>query len=77
MSLDDVLIAITLGGMLLAAAYIIVGFGESLRLQSLELRRRELAGDLQRAMGQENSSDRILTPEQSHRGEFESSDAGK
>jgi hypothetical protein len=33
MSLDDVLMAITLGGMLLAGAYIKAGFRESRRLK--------------------------------------------
>ena len=44
MSMDDVLIAITVSGMFLAVAYIGLGFRDSLRQRSLESRRRELAG---------------------------------
>ena len=44
MSMDDVLIATTVSGMLLAVAYIGLGFRDSLRQRSLESRRRELAG---------------------------------
>jgi hypothetical protein len=54
MSLDDVLIATTVSGMFLAVAYIGLGFRESLRLQNLELHRREQAGKLQRATGKGN-----------------------
>ena len=46
MSPDDVLIAMTVSGIVLALADIGLAFRESLRLQSLELRRREAAGHL-------------------------------
>jgi hypothetical protein len=46
MSLDDVLIAITLGGLFLSGTYIRAGFRESRRERDFQMRRSERVSDL-------------------------------
>jgi len=49
MSLDDVLITLTLGGLLLSGTYIRAGFRESRRERDLQMRRSERVSNVPRS----------------------------